>query len=96
MRLNNYSYVHKHIRLLCLLLEKETGLKLTTNLGGDISALRFESELSYIILDFRNMRAFILCVNLDRKQRQIIEELMAYCSWLEMGEKYSTKNLKNF
>ena len=96
MRLNNFSYVHRHIRMLCNQLEQETGLKLVTNMSGNISGIRFESELAYLIIDFKNGVAYLLSIKLSRKQEEMLLELMAFCSWIDLGEKFSTKNTKNF
>lgn len=85
MRLNNVSYAHKQIRLLCFQLERITGLKLKTDLSENFEEIRFENELSYIIIDFKNYAYFTLSYNLDAKEEATIEDILTHTSWLYIG-----------
>lgn len=96
MVLNNKSYVHKKVLYLIYSIQNETGLELRTDLTRNLYEVRFENDLSHIIIDFRNSTIFLLSVNLNERLKMMLDELMIYLSWLYQGEKFSTKNAQNF
>ena len=91
MKLNNTSYCHKHIRLLCFQLEKLTELKLVTDLSEEFNQIRFVNSLSYIIVDIKHNACFTLSHALTNKEWQNVREIILYCEWLLTGEKYSKR-----
>lgn len=88
MKLNNTSYCHKHIRLLCFQLEKLSGLKLVTDLGEDFTQIRFMNSLSYIIIDLKHEAFFTMSHSLSYKEWQNVQDINLYCQWLLTGERY--------
>lgn len=96
MKLNNTSHVHLLIRKKCLQLELLTNMKLITDLNGEFVEIRFMNKLGYIVIDFRKNKCFALCHKIMPVEWQLIEDILIYCNWLEMGEKYSNygRNVK--
>ena len=84
MRLNNYSYVHKKIRLLCYQLELLTGLKCITNLSENFEEIRFMSPLSYITIDYKREAYYTMSVNVNKDVKETIEDIMLNTRWLYM------------
>ena len=91
MKLNNHSYLHKKIRLLCLQLEKLTGLRLVTNLSDNFQEISFMNELSYITIDYKHEKSHILSHRLTDNEWATITDIILYCSWLYIGQKYESK-----
>ena len=86
MRLNTHSYIHKQIRASCYWFEQATGLKLVTNLSEDFQDIRFASPLSYVTVDYLHKTIFAMCIKLDKKQIQVLNDLIVFCDWLICGE----------
>lgn len=94
MKLNNTSYVHKRIRLLCFQLEQFSGLKLVTNLSEEFKEVKFMNPLSYIVLDYKNEVIFSMCYKMSNTELKIAEEIILYCGWLWVFEEYYRKKNK--
>ena len=96
MVLNNHSFVHVKIRKLCAELEEITGLMLITDLNENFEELQFINKLSYIRVDYKNEVCFVLSHRITPKEITIIDDLLLYLSWLEIGYCYKKKmNEKN-
>lgn len=91
MKLNNYSYAHKQIRLLCYELELVTGMKMVTDLSEEFDIIRFESELAYLTINFKKKVYITLSYHLNKTEEEIIRDIILYCNWLEIGHKIQTK-----
>lgn len=91
MKLNNTSYVHKKIRLLCFQLEALTGLKRTTNLDEEFTQIRFMNSLSYIVIDFKKSVCFSMSYSMNKAELETADDIMLYCQWLMLGEKTALK-----
>lgn len=89
MRLNNHSYVHKKIRILCYAIEQSTNLKLITNFDNDFSDIRFMSRYSYLTIDYLHNTIFAMCIKLDKKQIEIIDDIITMLNWITIGETIS-------
>ena len=87
MKLNNTSYCHKRIRLLCYQLEALTGMKQQTNLSEEFETVKFQNELGYIIIDHNKSACFTLGHHLDEKEWQTVEDIILYLQWLETGRR---------
>jgi len=94
MRLNNTSYVHKKIRILCFLLENSTGLKLVTDLSENFEQLKFMSALSYLVIDWKKQAYFTMSHHLSKEEEQEVQDLLLYLDWLDLGHKIQEKNIK--
>lgn len=88
MKLNNTSYVHKQIRLLCFQLEQLSGLKLITDLSEEFTQIRFMNSLSHITLDLKHEACFTLSHILTKTELQTIQDINLYTQWLLTGERY--------
>lgn len=91
MVLNETSYVHKTIRKLCSQLEVMTETKMMTDLGSEFKDIRFVDKYGYIIVDYKKEVIKTLSIKLDPVEFKIVEDIIDYCNWLEIGEKYSKK-----
>lgn len=89
MVLNETSYVHTKIRQLCLQLELFTGAVLITNLSENFEKIQFKSKFGYIIIDYKEQTILSLSNHIGKSELGTIEDIMLYCKWLEMGEKYA-------
>ena len=88
MKLNETSYVHKTIRKLCNQLELLTDTKMITNLSENFNEIEFIDKYGYIILDYKKMRILTLSNKLGEVKFRIAEDILDYCDWLEVGNKY--------
>lgn len=88
--LNTTSYVHVQIRVLCHKLSKMTGMALITDFNNSVTKIEFKNELGYITIDFRKKVCFVLGHRITSAEYDIIDTIMAYCSWLETS--YLIKN----
>lgn len=88
MKLNHTSYVHVTIRQLCVQLEVLSGMKLITNLSDDFYEIRLINSYGYIIIDYCNNACFTLSHHLSNKEFETIKDIMLYCNWLLIGDKY--------
>lgn len=88
LKLNNFSYCHRQIRLLCYEFETKTSLKLRTELSENFNDIRFSNEVSYVIIDFRKENWRIMSYKLQAEEWQILQDIMLYCVWLYIGEKW--------
>lgn len=89
MVLNNHAFVHKKIRILCYKLEEISGLKLVTNLNRNMVEIKLSGSYAHIIIDYRNSAILVLNHKLTDQEMLIIEDIMIYMNWLEVGEKVS-------
>lgn len=89
MVLNNHAFIHKKIKVLCYRLEQLSGLKLVTNLSKQMKEIKFEGSFAHIIIDYRNNAIFVLNHKLIDQEIILIQDIMLYSNWLEIGEKYS-------
>lgn len=87
MKLNNTYYVHKKIRLLCFQLQQISGLKLITNLE-DFEEIVFKGNLAYIRI--QNNVCFTLNHKLTQDEVNIIDDILVYWRWLEIGQRYKS------
>ena len=85
MKLNKSSYVHISIRKMCLQLELLADMKMITDLSDDFTEIKFINKLGYILIDYRNEACFTLSHHLTKLEMSIIEDIMLYCNWLELG-----------
>lgn len=91
MVLNKGSYVHLKIRALCLKLEQISGIKLQTNLSKEFEQLEFKSNLSYVIIDYKNYAVFTLSHKISYVEQDLINDIMIYLNWLETGHSYTNR-----
>lgn len=91
MKLNKHSYVHKQIRALCFLFEQETGLHLVTNLSEEFADVRFCSPYSYVTVDYEHNAMFLMCIKLSKKEKNMLEDILLYLSWLKTGQEIEKK-----
>lgn len=91
MKLNDYSYVHKKIRLLCYQLGTITNTQLITDLSKEFDRIVFIDRYGYIIINYHDNTIATLCNRLGNKELDIIEDIMSNCDWLETGNKYAKK-----
>lgn len=96
MVLNKYSYLHLNIRKLSSQLEAISGMKLITDFDNEFVEVRFMNTLGYIVIDFRRNAVYTLSHKLDLVEKEIVEQILIYCRWLELGEniKRGVKNEK--
>lgn len=87
MKLNEYSHCHKRIRLLCFQLAQLTGMSLVTDLSKDFQEIKFQNELSYIVIDFKNEVIFSMSYHLENIELDTAQDILLYCSWLYTGER---------
>lgn len=88
MKLNNTSYCHKQIRLLCFQLEQLTGMRLMTNLSEEFNEIRFMNELSYIIIDFRRYACYTMAYDMDANEWDTVQDILTHTSWLYVGQNW--------
>lgn len=93
MVLNRYSYVHLNIRKLSSQLEAISGMKLVTDFDNEFVEIRFMNTLGYIVIDWRRNACYTLSHKLDPVEREIVEQLIVYCRWLEIGEENLRKGV---
>jgi len=91
MRLNEYSHCHKRIRLLCFQLAQLTGMSLATDLSKDFQEIKFQNELSYIVIDFKNEVIFSMSYHLANIELDTAQDILLYCSWLYTGEQIENR-----
>ncbi len=84
MKLNNHSYCHKRIRLLCYQLELLSGMKLVTDLSEEFEEVRFVDEFGYIIIDYWHNACFTLSHKMSKKEWETVEDLLLYLGWLNI------------
>lgn len=87
MKLNNKAHVHLLIRKKCMQLELLTNMKLITNLSEGFVEIRFMNTLGYVVIDFRKETCFTLSHKITPVELQLVQDIMIYCNWLEIGEK---------
>lgn len=87
MKLNNQSYCHKRIRLLCFQLEALTDMKLVTNLSEEFDQVRFVGRLGYLIINFERNVCFALSHKITKDEQKVIEDIVVSLQWLETGRK---------
>ena len=91
MVLNETSYVHKTIRKLCSQLEILTSTKMITDLSHEFKDIKLIDKYGYIIIDYQKETIKTLSNKLDPVEFKIIQEIIDYCNWLEIGEKWQKK-----
>lgn len=91
MILNNHSYAHKQIRLLCYQLELFTGMKMITDLSEEFDMIRFENKYSYLVINYLKNTYVTLSYHLDYKEEEIIADIMLHCNWLDIGHKIQAR-----
>lgn len=91
IKLNKTSYCHVVIRLLCYTIEKDSGMKLVTNLSNDFDKITFRNALGYITIDYQNDMCCTVSYKVTDKDVEIIDEIIVRCNWLELGNKYNNK-----
>ena len=95
MTLNNHSYCHKRVRLLCIQFESLSELKLATNLDEEFNDIRFMNGLSYVIIDYKHSKWFAMSYKPSKEEWETLKEIMIYCSWLYVGGKAQRKVLRH-
>lgn len=96
MKLNTNSYVHKLIRDLCLKLELKTDMKLITDLSEEFTQIRFVKTLGYITIDYRRKAFYTLGHKVDKAELQMIEEIIIYLRFLDVGNRYADEKRRSF
>lgn len=95
MKLNNHSHVHVTIRRLCLQLEMLSEMKLITDLSDDFYEVRFVDKFGYIVIDWRKKACFSLSHKLTQKEMAVINDLIIYLRWLDIGAEVMEKIRRN-
>ena len=88
MVLNNHSFLHAKIVKLCSQIELLADMKLTTDLFSDFEKIRFNSKFGYIVIDYKNDTCFALGHHISDVETRIIDDIMVYLNWLEVGKKW--------
>lgn len=96
IKLNRTSYCHVNIRYMCYQIERNSGMKLQTELGDNFEKIEFSNKYGYIKIDYLNNTCYVLGYKLSKKDIYLLDYIMVSCNWLEMGNqiKLETKKRK--
>jgi hypothetical protein len=62
-------------------------MSLVTDLSKDFQEIKFQNELSYIVIDFKNEVIFSMSYHLENIELDTAQDILLYCSWLYTGER---------
>lgn len=82
MKLNNFSYMHKKIRILLFLIEQETGMKLLTNLDEEFDCILFANELQHMRIDYLQEMVCTISVRITPRLQKLIDDVIVSLRWL--------------
>jgi hypothetical protein len=68
-------------------MQQLTELPLVTNLDEDFDELRWEDELSHIVINYKRSACFNMSHKMTEPEWKTAQDIMLFCQWLQTGEK---------